>query len=453
MSLIRIAAAVLALAAAVGLAPSPVRAAPAPSHFTLANGLEVVVIPDHRTPVVTHMIWYKAGAADEPPGKSGIAHFLEHLMFKGTARNPAGKFSQIVADIGGQENAFTTMDYTAFYQRVSRENLAKVMALEADRMTGLVLTDAVVLPERDVILEERNQRIDNDPSALLGEQVQAALFLNSPYHKPTIGWRIEMEKLDRNDALAFYRHFYTPNNAILVVAGDVTAEEVKTLAQLTYGKIEPRSEIGPRIRPQEPKPLAARRVTLADPRVAQPSLQRSYLAPSETTAAKGESEALDVLVHVLARGSTSRLYQRLVVEKGVAASVNGWYQDTALDESHFALYATPRTGITLPQLESALDGELDDVIAHGVTADELARAKSRMVADMVYAQDSQTMLARIYGAALATGSSVEKVLNWTDRILAVTPEAVHAAAQRWLDKRASVTGYLVQQQPAGRKRS
>jgi zinc protease len=452
MHLSKIAAAAVLLAALSATHPSRVQASPAPGHFTLANGLEVVVIPDHRTPVVTHMVWYKCGSADEPPGKSGIAHFLEHLMFKGTAKNPAGVFSHIVADIGGEENAFTTSDYTAFYQRVSKENLAKVMALEADRMTGLVLTDKVVLPERDVILEERNQRIDNDPNALLGEQVQAMLFENSPYHKPTIGWRIEMEKLDRDDALTFYRHFYTPNNAILVVAGDVTSDEVKTLADLTYGKVKPRSELGPRVRPKEPAPIAARQVTLADPRVAQPNMQRSYLVPSETTAAAGESEALDVLVHVLASGTTSRLYQRLVVEQQVAASVSGWYQDTALDESRLSLFATPHGGVSLRKLETALDAALDEVIQHGVTADELARAKSRMVADMVYAQDSQTMLARIYGASLATGSSVEKVLNWTDRIRAVTPEAVAAAARRWLDKRGSVTGYLERAEPAGGKR-
>jgi len=433
-------------------APGPAAAAE-PSYFTLANGLEVVVIPDRRTPVVTHMIWYKVGSADEPPGKSGIAHFLEHLMFKGTAKHPIGFFSQMVARIGGQENAFTSTDYTGYYQRVSRDQLPRLMTLEADRMTGLVLTDEVVLPERDVILEERNQRTDNDPSALLGEQVQAALFLNHPYHKPVIGWRREMEQLSRDDALAFYRRFYTPNNAVLVVAGDIGVEEVKALAESTYGKVQPTTEIGPRLRPQEPEPVAARQVTLVDRRVGQPNLQRSYLVPSETSAAPGEAEAIDVLVHILGSGSTSRLYRRLVVEQGLAASVGGWYQGSALDPSRLAVFATPRAGVGLPQLETALDEALSEVIEHGVTSEEIDRAKNRMVADMVYAQDSQATLARIYGVALTTGSSVEKVGTWTNRIRAVPAEAVGAAARRWLDKRRSVTGYLVREQarPEGKR--
>src|SRR6266700_1506926 len=237
------------------------------SDFTLDNGLEVVVIPDHRTPVVTHMIWYRVGSADETPGKSGLAHFLEHLMFKGTAKAPPGKFAQTINEMGGQENAFTSNDYTAFYQRIPREQLETVMAFEADRMTG-------------VVLEEQNQRVANDPGAQLTEQVQAALYLNHPYGRPVIGWRHEIEALTREDALAFYRRFYTPNNAVVVIAGDVSAEAVGALAQETYGKVARRSELGPRLRPQEPQPVSMRQVTLADSRVAQPSLNRSYLVPS-----------------------------------------------------------------------------------------------------------------------------------------------------------------------------
>ena len=205
--------------------------------FTLANGLELVVIPDHRAPVVTHMIWYKVGAADETPGKSGLAHFLEHLMFKGTAKNPAGQFSQVVARIGGQENAFTSNDYTGYYQRVPSEQLKTVMEFEADRMTGLQLTDDVVLPERNVILEEQNQRIGNNPRARLGEQIDAALYLNNPYGKPVIGWRHEMEELSRDDAIGFYRRFYAPNNAVVVIAGDVDPAKALALAEETYGKV------------------------------------------------------------------------------------------------------------------------------------------------------------------------------------------------------------------------
>jgi zinc protease len=437
-SLIRTALiAVLALALA-----APAAARQAASYFKLPNGLELVVVPDRRTPVVTHMIWYKVGAADETPGKSGLAHFLEHLMFKGTANNPTGLFSQVVARIGGQENAFTSSDYTGYFQRTSREHLQRIMTLEADRMTGLVLTDDQVLPELQVVLEEWNQRVANEPSARLGEQVMAALYLNHPYGRPVIGWRHEIEKLTREDALEFYKRFYTPNNAVVVVAGDVTPEEVRALAETTYGKVEPRAQIGPRTRPQEPEHVAARTVTFADPRVGQPSLQRSYLVPSATTAAPGESEALDVLSHILTHGAVSRLYKKLVVEKGIASSVGGWYQGTSLDPSRFAIHATPSPGVELPQLEAALDEALADVVANGVTPEEIARAKSRLVADMVYAQDSQSTLARMYGAALSTGSTIEQVESWTDRIRAVPAEAIHAAAKRWLDKKRSVTGYL-----------
>ncbi len=317
-------------AATVMAACGPARAeGPQISHFSLDNGLEVVVIPDHRTPVVTHMVWYKVGSADEQAGKSGLAHFLEHLMFKGTDKNPQGRFSETLATIGGQENAFTTADYTGYFQRIAREYLPTVMEFEADRMTGLVLTEANVPPERDVVLEEYNMRVANSPEARLGEQVAAALYLNHPYGRPVIGWRPELEKLNREDALAFYRRFYTPNNAVLVIAGDVTVDEVRRLAEKTYGKVAARAEIGPRMRPQEPAPVAVRQVTLADPRVAQPSLQRSYLVPSSTTGKAGEPEALEVLAHVLGNGETSRLYRSLVVEQHLATNAGGWYQGTA----------------------------------------------------------------------------------------------------------------------------
>jgi zinc protease len=412
------------------------------SDFTLDNGLEIVVIPDHRTPVVTHMIWYRVGSADETPGKSGLAHFLEHLMFKGTAKSPPGKFAQTINEVGGQENAFTSNDYTAFYQRLPREQLETVMAFEADRMTGLVLTDANVLPERDVVLEEQNQRVANDPAAQLTEQVQAALYLNHPYGRPVIGWRHEIEALTREDALAFYRRFYTPNNAAVVIAGDVSAEEVGALAQNTYGKVARRSELGPRLRPQEPAPVAMRQVTLADLRVAQPSLNRSYLVPSLTTA-RADAEALEVLAHILGTGATSRLYRALVIDQGLAADAGAWYQGAALDATRFGIYASPRPGIGLAPLEQALDGVIAELAEHGVTDEELTRAKTRLIADFVYAQDNQMALARFYGLALTTGSTIEDVRARAERIRAVTSDQVRDAARRWLDRRRSVTGYLV----------
>src|ERR1700752_4599624 len=237
-----------------------------PASFTLPNGLQVVVIPDHRTPVVTQMIWYKVGSADETPGKSGLAHFLEHLMFKGTSKHPAGEFSQTVLRVGGNENAFTSTDYTGYFQRVPSEELGRMMEFEADRMTGLVLKDENVLPERDVVLEEYNMRVANNPEARLTEQIMAALYLNHPYGRPVIGWRQEIEQLDREDALAFYRRFYAPNNATLVIAGDVEVKDVRPMVEDTYGKVARVAEVPERHRPMEPQQQAARTVTLADPR-------------------------------------------------------------------------------------------------------------------------------------------------------------------------------------------
>jgi zinc protease len=445
--------AIAALAAAVLAAPAHAGIGPQITNFTLPNGLEVVVIPDHRAPVVTHMVWYKVGSADETPGKSGLAHFLEHLMFKGTAKNPSGRFSQVVATIGGQENAFTAADYTGYFQRVPRDQLKGMMEFEADRMTGLVLTDDVVRPELNVVLEEQNMRVANNPAARLGEQMDAALYLNHPYGRPVIGWRHEIEQLDREGALEFYRRFYTPNNAILVVAGDVTPEEIRTLAQETYGKVPRVADIKPRLRPQEPVQEAARTVTLADARVTQPSVSRYYLVPSSTTARPGESEALDVLTHILGRGSNSRLYQTLVIDKGVAVNAGANYDGTAVDNTRLSVYGTPKPGTSLPQLEEAIDAVLADIVENGVTAEELDRSKNRMIADAVYANDNQRMLAQWYGASLATGATVEQVRTWPDRIRVVTADAVHDAARRWLDKRRSVTGYLVKDTRHEEKRS
>ena len=432
---------ILALATLARVAPA--QAAPTVTDFKLDNGLEVVVIPDHRAPVVTHMIWYKVGAADETPGKSGLAHFLEHLMFKGTEKNPGDAFSQDVAEIGGQENAFTTSDYTGFFQRVPREHLKEMMALEADRITGLVLTDEVVKPELNVVLEEQNMRVANNPVGRLGEQMDAALYLNHPYGRPAIGWRHEIEKLGRDDALAFYRRFYTPNNAVVIVAGDVSAEQVKADAEATYGKIAPRAENNPRQHPMEPVQEAPRTVTLADPRVEQLNVSRNYLVPSETTAKPGESEALDVLAHVLGSGANSRLYRTLVVDKGIALTAGAFYAGTALDYAKLGVYAAPKPGVSLHDAEQGMDAVINDIIAHGVTADELDTAKTRLIADAVYAQDNQATLARWYGAALATGQTVDQVRTWPDRIRAVTADAVQQAARSWLDRRQSVTGYLV----------
>jgi zinc protease len=415
-----------------------------PASFTLDNGLQVVVIPDHRTPVVTQMVWYKVGSADETPGKSGLAHFLEHLMFKGTSKHPAGEFSQTVLNVGGNENAFTSTDYTGYFQRVPRDQLEKMMGFEADRMTGLILKDENVLPERDVVLEEYNMRVANNPEARLTEQIMAALYLNHPYGRPVIGWHHEIEKLNREDALAFYKRFYAPNNAILVIAGDVDAKEIKPMAERTFGPVLPQPAIpAQRIRPQEPTPIAARTVTLADPRVEQPTLRRYYLAPSAATAAAGESPALDVLAQLMGGGSNSYLYRALVVDKPLAVNAGAGYQGTSLDETQFTISAAPKTGVEFAQIEQVIDKVIADVQQNPAHAEDLERVKTQLIAEAIYAQDNQATLARWYGGALTTGLSIDDIRSWPDRIRAVTAEQVRAAAQKWLDKKSSVTGYLI----------
>jgi zinc protease len=408
----------------------------------LGNGMEVIVIPDHRAPVVTHMVWYRNGSADDPPGKSGIAHFLEHLMFKGTEKHPKGAFSEAVAEIGGQENAFTGNDYTAYFQRVAKEHLGLMMSYEADRMTGLILTDEIVAPERDVVLEERRMHCDADPSAQLSEAMQAAVFTHHPYGVPVIGWGHEIEDLGREDALAYYGRFYTPENAILIVAGDVDPDEALSLAEQHYGQLRPRGEPPRRKRPKEPKPVARRFVEVTDDKVEQPAWQRVYLCPSHATAAPGESEALEVLAHLLGGGATSYVYRKLVIEEHKAVGAGAYYAGSALDDTRFFLYGMPAEGVSLPELDAAFDAAVDGFIAEGVSAEELERGKTRLIAEAVYAQDSQATLARWYGASLATGQTIADVQAWPSRIEAVTAEQVVEAAKTWLDRRRAVTGFL-----------
>ncbi|GJE25521.1 M16 family metallopeptidase [Methylobacterium organophilum] len=418
---------------------------PEVSAFVLDNGLDVVVVPDHRAPVATHMIWYRNGSADDPIGQSGIAHFLEHLMFKGTETHPVGAFSKAVSGLGGQENAFTSYDYTAYFQRVARDHLATMMSFEADRMNGLVLADDVVAPERDVVLEERRMRVETDPSAQLSEAMAASLFVHHPYGIPIIGWMHEIEGLNRHHAIDYYKRFYTPENAILVVAGDVTPDEVRRLAEDTYGKVAPQGTRPQRLRPREPEPRAMRRIAVADPKVEQPTFQRLYLTPSCMTARDGESHALEVLAEVIGGGATSYLYRKLVLETGVAVNAGAWYMGAAIDDTRFAVYAVPAEGVTLEALEEAVDRALR---GFGEALDPVAieRAKIRLVAETVYSSDSQSSLARIYGSALAIGETVEEVRRWPQEIEAVTKARIAEVAARYLTPARSVTGYLTKAQ-------
>lgn len=422
-------------------AASEIRIAPNLESFFLDNGLQVVVIPDKRAPVVTHMIWYKAGSADEPEGQSGVAHFLEHLMFKGTSNHPDGEFSKIVAERGGRENAFTSYDYTAYFQRVAKEHLPLMMALEADRMENLVLSDEVVAPEKLVVLEERRSRVESEPGSRLREAMNAITFVNHPYGSPVIGWESEINALNKDAVIAFYDRFYTPNNAVVVIAGDVDPKDVRSLAQTTYGKVGQRADPGERLRPSEPPLSGERRIQVTDPRVRQESLSQTWIVPSQTTGAGQTPEALEVLAYILGSGPNSRLHQSLVLGEQAAINAGAYYQSGALDNGRFGIYAAPRPGHTLEEMEQLVAGELQKLLSEGVTDEEVARAKHSMIASSIYAQDSQTGLARLFGSALATGLSVEDVQSWPSQIDLITPQDVLSAAQAYLAA-APVTGEL-----------
>jgi len=413
-----------------------------PESFTLSNGMQVVVIPNRRVPVVNHMVWYKVGAADEERGVSGIAHFLEHLMFKGTDEVPAGAFSRIVAKNGGRDNAFTSYDYTAYHQSVARDRLELVMRMEADRMANLKLTDAVVYPERDVIIEERRQRVENEPADRIGEQINATMFVHHPYGTPVIGWPQEMANLSRADAERFYKTWYAPNNAILVVSGDVSAEELKPLAEKYYGAI-PARPVPERHRVVEPPISVERRVTLRDAEVRQPSVRRTWIAPSYRLDPNDQAYPLQVLAEIMSGGSTSRLYRSLVVEQKIATSAWLGYGPGAWDMGTLSAGATPAAGVEMDKLEAALWAEIAKVVETGVTEEEVVTARKRMLAEAAYARDSLTGPAQSLGSALATGQSLDDVENWPVRIDAVTAAQVNAAARAVLSQTNHVTGLLL----------
>lgn len=412
-----------------------------PTQFTLGNGLQVVLIEDHRAPVVHHMVWYKVGAADEAPGQSGIAHYLEHLMFKGTPNIPPGEFSRIVARQGGRDNAFTSSDYTGYYQTIARDRLEMVMGMEAERMAQLSLRPADAVPELQVVLQERLSRVDNSPGGLFSEQLDAAQYLAHPYGRPVIGWPQEVARLTLEDAMNFYRTHYAPNNAILIVAGDVAPEDLRQLAEKHYGPVA-RRNVPPRLRPQEPPQLAARRLTMSDARVSQPALRRSYLAPSLNSSLKEHAVPLAVLAEIL-NGPTGRLFSGLVTGDGPAVSANAWYDSLSLDQRSFSFGASPKSGRKLEEVEAGLDRIIAALLADGVTDAELRSAKTVLQAETVFARDSLFGAAQWFGVALTTGLKVEDVEAWPRLIDAVTREQILAAARHVFDGPRSVTGYLL----------
>lgn len=414
-----------------------------PETFTLRNGLQVVVITDRRAPVVTHMLWYRVGAADEPRGYSGIAHFFEHLMFKGTRQIAPGEFSRTVARNGGDDNAFTNWDYTAYYERIARDRLELVMRMEADRMRNLQFSDETFASERDVIAEERRQRVDNNPGAVLGERMRAMLWPHHPYGTPVIGWLHEINSLDRETALQFYRTWYAPNNAILVVAGDVDAAELRPLAERYYGRLRPTRDLPERTWTVDPPNVGPMRVTHTDEKVRQPSFSRIYRAISYGTDTGRQAHSLDVAMEILGGSETSRLYRALVEEQRIAVSAGASATSSGLGGGSVSVWATPVEGVTLEQVEAATDAVIAEFLRDGPSDAELTRAKNLLTANAVYSRDSQETLANIYGASLSQGESIDDVVNWPADIEAVTRDDVLTIVRQTLDINSSVTGWLL----------
>ena len=413
------------------------------SSFELNNGMQIVVVEDHRAPVVQHMVWYRAGSADEPKGQSGVAHYLEHLLFKATDTLEAGELSATVAANGGRDNAFTSHDYTVYFQRVASDRLELMMSMESDRMVNIRLTEENIVTEREVILEERNQRTDNNPRALFREQSNAVQYHNHRYGVPIIGWRHEMETLDMADALSFYGTYYAPNNAILVVSGDVDPDEVKSLAEQYYGVIPANPDLPQRLRTEEPPQTAARRLTYKDARVAQPYVQRSYLAPERDSGSQEQAAALFLLAELLGGGTTSYLANALQFDQQTAVYTGAFYSGMSLDDTTFSFLVVPSEGVSLQEAEDALDQTYAAFLEDGVDAEQLDRIKLQLRASEIYARDNVDGIANRYGRALTSGLTVEDVQAWPDILQAVTAEQIIATAKQVIQPEVSVTGWLM----------
>lgn len=411
--------------------------------FELENGMQVVVVEDHRAPVVQHMVWYRAGSADETSGTSGVAHFLEHLLFKATDTLAEGELSATVAANGGRDNAFTSFDYTAYFQRVAADRLEIMMRMEADRMRNIRLTETNIETERKVIIEERNQRTENNPRALLSEQMRAVQYHNHRYGVPIIGWMHEMETLDMEDVLGFYETYYHPNNAILVVSGDVEPDEVRRLAARYYGVIPENTDLPKRQRSAEPPQTAERRVLLRDARVAQPYVSRSYLATERNSGDQHMAAALTLLADLLGGGTTSYLTEKLQFETQKAVYTSAFYGGVSLDDATFSVVIVPTVDLSLEEAEDAMDATLAQFLVDGVDEDRLARIKYQLRASEIYGRDNVDGIANRYGRALASGLTIEDVQSWPEVLQAVTADEIMAAARKVLVRNASVTGWLM----------
>jgi zinc protease len=410
--------------------------------FTLANGLRVIVMPNRRAPVVTQSLWYRVGSTVEKKGKTGLAHFLEHLMFKGTTKYPKGEFDRLMKENGAQHNAFTTSDYTGYYQRISADKLELVLDLESDRMKNLVLAEADVITERDVVKNERLQRIENDPSGPFWEASRVALYGTHPYGRPVIGEMNDVASLTLDDALGFYRSYYQPKNAVLVISGDVDPVQTKSLVEKYYGVLQNSSKAAI-IEPLPGVTLpAAKRSELIDPRVSTPLIAKVNLAPSSAGKNGRESLALQFFAAIIGAGMESRLYDELVTKQGIAAQVSASTSMETIGDGQVSIYAVPNPGVGIDKLEKALDYELRQVLDVGITQAELDREINRAYANLVYMLDDREVFAREAGVGVMLGLSPKDVFD-TSAWSTLTPDEVMAAARKYIIPTSAITGVLM----------
>lgn len=391
--------------------------------FTLSNGMQVVVIENHRAPIVTQMVWYKAGAIDDPLGKSGTAHVLEHMMFKGTTAVPDGEFSKIIARNGGTENAFTTGDCTAYYQNIARDRLELVMFLESDRMKNLRFYQKDFDPELEVVKEERLMRTENNPAALLSERRNALLWGDHPYGRPIIGTKKELSALTLADAKQFYQTHYAPDNAVLIVAGDITVEELRPLAEKYYGKIPPRRTAAAKKQFALPYPLRSK-IEMRHPQIKLYSMQRVYIVPSYLSEKKEQSFAYAVLDEVLGAYHLGKMYKHFVSNKKIARTAGCDYSGFVLDKGTFSFFLTAREKESLPELEKELNRFLSP---RSLTQKEIEKAKKRLVADLEYLNDNPESAANLIGRFYALGMTIEDLKDWRANIEKVSLEDVRKA--------------------------
>lgn len=416
--------------------PSLATSLPSISEYQLDNGMKVIVKQDHRAPVVVHQVWYRVGSTYETVGKTGLSHMLEHMMFKGTKTLKPGLFSKQVSQLGGQENAFTSANYTAYYQVVGKQHLEKVMQLESDRMRNLVIEEVEFNKEREVVTEERRWRLEDQPTSKLNEQFNATAFLNSPARNPVIGWMTDIENYQSSDLRDWYRQWYAPNNATLVVVGDVEPEAVLALAKTYYGHYQPETILS--VKPQmEIEQEGLRRIELKGATKV-PSVQLGYHVPSlvtaKTEAEKQEVYALAVLSSILDGGSSSRLSVSLVRKQKIAASVGTGYNATDRLSTLFELSGTPVTGHEVSVIETALLAEIEKLKVELVSREELERIWAMDEADHVYYQDSIQAQASIIGSLVSVGLEADTLDHWVENIRKVTPQQIQDVAKKYLNR-------------------